>query len=942
MLQNIKGTPKVIHFTRQDYKTDSKFWCMTESKDNGTLYFGNQYGVNVYNGESWSLVRLPNGSAIRSLLCSKDGTIYVGANNEFGKMVMDIFGHYSYQSLLHLIPEKEREFLDLWQIIEAENQLILRTFKKLIILDESKGATITARDRFESIYAINGILYAMDGDYLKKINLQNLESKRIINTRIFDNQEICGILPGSQEDEALIFSKEGNIYSINLAAETINYSKNILEGQIDQVFCVLKSREGLYYAGTVNNQILTFKQEEHRLVKYREIKTLQDHTVLKLYQTLDGNIWALLNRGIDCLETSSPTSVIFENAGIYNVLIIDHKLYLATNQGVYWTEAGDEQNTFLDRSDFEIMEGLEAQTWSFAQINDEILISHDRGVFVMRNNSFYHIPGTNGILEVLPIKGDKNHYLACGYDGFYILHHQSNGQYVFKGKIEGFEFSTQYTMPTHDDRTFWVGHWESGVYKVRLDEDLTRLESVEHYTEKNGLPSSLNLRITTWDQDTVFLAEQGAYTFDNKTEEFSLHPELTEILGATETIQKIVYTPDITWVIKNNVLGFFYNDSTNKDLHQDRFLGFKNSFIAAMEYLLPLPNDQGILIGTESGIYLYDLSSPITQSQAKCLFTKISYLDSQDSLIFAPLNLPGDKILRINHGFQQLKFEFSNNRFMNQKDVQFSYQLDDRGNWSSWSTTPTLVINYLEEGEHTLKVHSKALLGGISQEATYHFQILPIWYRSFFARLSFIILTFLTIIVASILVRRKIRNTRIIEQKRRSVLELELQQIKLEREKERIEKDKQMLEEDVIFKSKELANYTMLLVKKQELLTQLRDDLKGLREIAKNEKSRDLLRNLMRKIGIHLNDEEHIHVFEANFERVHHAFFQELKTHFPDLTTKELRLCALVKMNLTNKEIAPILNISLRGVETARYRLRKRLSLEHEENMVEFLEKLAP
>ena len=134
----------------------------------------------------------------------------------------------------------------------------------------------------------------------------------------------------------------------------------------------------------------------------------------------------------------------------------------------------------------------------------------------------------------------------------------------------------------------------------------------------------------------------------------------------------------------------------------------------------------------------------------------------------------------------------------------------------------------------------------------------------------------------------------------------------------------------------------MLLVRKRELLTDLREDLKDLKDVAKNEKSRNMLRNLVRKIGIHLNDEEHIHVFEANFERVHHEFFQELKTHFPDLTSKELRLCALVKMNLSNKEIAPILNISLRGVETARYRLRKRLDLEHEENMVEFLEKLAP
>jgi AraC family chitin signaling transcriptional activator len=97
---------------------------------------------------------------------------------------------------------------------------------------------------------------------------------------------------------------------------------------------------------------------------------------------------------------------------------------------------------------------------------------------------------------------------------------------------------------------------------------------------------------------------------------------------------------------------------------------------------------------------------------------------------------------------------------------------------------------------------------------------------------------------------------------------------------------------------------------------------------------------LIKRINTNLQDEEHIKVFEANFERVHYEFFNELKAYFPDLTQKELRLCAFVRMNLTNKEIASILNISVRGVETARYRLRKRLSLNHEEDMAEFLEKL--
>ena len=75
-------------------------------------------------------------------------------------------------------------------------------------------------------------------------------------------------------------------------------------------------------------------------------------------------------------------------------------------------------------------------------------------------------------------------------------------------------------------------------------------------------------------------------------------------------------------------------------------------------------------------------------------------------------------------------------------------------------------------------------------------------------------------------------------------------------------------------------------------------------------------------------------------ERVHHEFFTQLKATFPDLTAKELQLCAFVRMNLTNKEIASILNISVRGVETARYRLRKRLGMSQEDDMAQFLEKL--
>jgi DNA-binding CsgD family transcriptional regulator len=194
-------------------------------------------------------------------------------------------------------------------------------------------------------------------------------------------------------------------------------------------------------------------------------------------------------------------------------------------------------------------------------------------------------------------------------------------------------------------------------------------------------------------------------------------------------------------------------------------------------------------------------------------------------------------------------------------------------------------------------------------------------------------------------VKRKIKaekeKARIDEAERTKLLELEIQQMKLEHEKRKIERDKEILEEDVVYKSKELANYTMLLVKKKDLLNELNEDIRQIREGTTNEKVKSKLRSLQSRIKYNLSDEGYLQVFDSNFERVHHDFFRELKMAYPNLSTKELRLCAFVKMNLTNKEIASILNISVRGVETARYRMRKRLSLDHEVNMVEFLDSLS-
>jgi FixJ family two-component response regulator len=93
----------------------------------------------------------------------------------------------------------------------------------------------------------------------------------------------------------------------------------------------------------------------------------------------------------------------------------------------------------------------------------------------------------------------------------------------------------------------------------------------------------------------------------------------------------------------------------------------------------------------------------------------------------------------------------------------------------------------------------------------------------------------------------------------------------------------------------------------------------------------------MKKINRDLDNEKQWQVFETHFENVHEEFLKRLKDKFPELSPRELKLCAYLKLNVSSKESATLMNISTRGVEISRYRLRKKLNLDRNSNLTDFI-----
>lgn len=148
------------------------------------------------------------------------------------------------------------------------------------------------------------------------------------------------------------------------------------------------------------------------------------------------------------------------------------------------------------------------------------------------------------------------------------------------------------------------------------------------------------------------------------------------------------------------------------------------------------------------------------------------------------------------------------------------------------------------------------------------------------------------------------------------------------------------LKNDLEDKNKELTAMAMQMHKKEELLNELKESLKAYTSNDASEAQKSELNKLASKIEGKVSDNRDWEAFESQFDLLHSDFFKKLKKDFPKLSVSDTKLCMYLKMRMTTKEIANQLNLSVRGVETRRYRLRKKMSLTKAHDLEDFLDRV--
>jgi DNA-binding CsgD family transcriptional regulator len=155
----------------------------------------------------------------------------------------------------------------------------------------------------------------------------------------------------------------------------------------------------------------------------------------------------------------------------------------------------------------------------------------------------------------------------------------------------------------------------------------------------------------------------------------------------------------------------------------------------------------------------------------------------------------------------------------------------------------------------------------------------------------------------------------------------------LESEKEIMKLKNEKLQQEIDSKTRELSASTMSIIKKNEILNTIKNELSLVNE-------KDRIKPVIKIINKNLSNTGDWKLFEEAFNNADSDFLKKIKTVHPNLTPNDLRLCAYLRLNLSSKEIAPLLNISARSVEIKRYRLRKKMELDHEQSLVEYILKI--
>ena len=919
------GSPFITNYNTDIFTETGRNWGTAQSMD-GRMYFANDYGLILFDGYNWERIGQPNNrSELRSFLIHKD-KIFIGGTSEIGYFSRDNKGNHQYYSLNDLIKNPDFSFSDVHHIICQEEKVFFLTDYGILEYNNEAirilGKGISFRTATKGIEAL---IFSSSAKGLFKYeggNIVQIASKEVLQN--INIEFLLAVQPGTY----LIGSERKGVFLFDGKSLKTWNDGNQAQFIRDHLTCGLILNKKQLIFGTLHQGIVVTDYEGNIENIIDEEDGLLDHNIRSLYKDYSDNIWAVIDGGVAQIELNSPFTIINKKYGlrgeVHCILEQENLLYVGTSRGLYVSEW---QAGYSEKIQFQLIPKTEGHCWQLFEHQGQVLLAHHNGIYLVKKNTVTFLGG-NGNWNFVPLPGKEHLLLSGNYTGITRLEKVGNS-YQIKGQLEGFsEPSRRFSI---QDGYIWVPHGYKGIYRLKLSEDLDEFIEVKLYDKNHGFPSNLYNTFLEVEDGLIFGTQNGAFQYNPELDTIEPNLLFNQILGTETLIRKIFTSPQGNYFsIKNyaqtdEVALIELLEDGSFSIQETPFQKLRGLLIPAFESI-SFTNDQNIFIGSKQGLIIYNANfGEIVSKKHKSYINKV-FLPVQDSLIFKGSPSSTSKIespisLKEN---ESIEFEFSSTFLESIPYTSYASYLEgyDQG-WQEWSLSNHRKVPQLPNGQYTLWVKSKNIYDIEGKTTSLSFQIKNQAKNTLLYKLGipFIIISLITYYL---FFKGKTHRSTNIEN-------LEKQVEKQRKLIQQYEKEKVNTQQEIEAINKELSNSLL----KNEIYTGLVQKTQKI--IHENQETPSLKKALVEL----QNDFEGLNLQISTHQKLEtDDFLTRIKSKFPDLTPRELRLCSYLKLNVSSKEIAQYLGISVRGVESLRYRVRKKLELSKGQDLVEFIMKL--
>lgn len=929
---------KIIRQYPNEIMKEAMPWDI-DTKDNWT-FISTDDGLLQFDGSYPELFQFNNRRPVRSVFIDNDNNrIYAGGISEFGYFEPSPFSSLRYVCLSDSVGD-DRHIGNIWGIYSQNGKVIAQGDNSILIYDTAVNShnVINTPYKLDGSNLIDGVLWLATDDGLKL-----LLGGEVVDAPGADPLKGKRIRKLLQSDSALLIVTSDGLWSYKNQSVSRDTNLDELFSDLKEVFSA-DIKDNSLALGSVAQGLGVVDMATGEFEIYDETSGLLSNTVIALKFDQKGDLWTGMQFGISKILLNDPVESIESfTFPIGSGYVLAHKgnnIYMGTNRGLFRSQYNDSDQKI--EKQIERVDDLRGQVWGLSLIDGQLFACLDRGLFIVDDNYKAHRIGEiTGVWDIRKVLSSQDRAYVGTYSGIHSLR-KKNGEWGYEAPIAGYE-SSIYNFVQERPDIIWNENAEEGVDRIVIDTLNNHTLEVTNFKFTNdNYPLTADVFLCRIDNGVYFATDNGLYVYDPVANDIVKEKEISNLLKNPVSVKRLKKVNGSLFALTDNELieadpagildvkRYSLSSSVTRPMHEG------DVFFPIGSELLAYPTRKGFLIfdfsGKGAGLWKDDFPSV----QIK----RMSVTNMGDSVVFRG-NFGDLKIEpKLSYKENSLRLDFGSYEDI-EKGILYSTRIN-KENWSVPSMSLSKELTDLREGKYVFEVKAISPEGEEAVDSLI-FRIMPPWWRNkWMLCLYAIVFIFIILILLRLVqVRASRKHSRIMLEKDQ---ELERQREIHKRESEdkdrHIEQlEREKLDKEIKHKAQEVANMMMTLTQKNDILMSVRRELQNVLSLIprSNMEARKAISGLQEKVVVDIKSESTLKRVEEELDIVHDNFVKKIRERFPALTNNEIMLCAYIKMNLSTKEIAPLLNISQRGVETMRYRMRKKLGLEREDSLSSFI-----